>query len=83
MSAKYVVFEINGLEQMIIFAESLTHRTIANRFMIYKPISAGFINVGIRLDGDVIITASGKSTSLKLNSREVDNFIAQQLLKGY
>jgi len=75
MRTKYIVFDFDAIEDMIIFSGLHTHDQIANNFLRYTPISAGFIEIN---DGKPF--CYGKSISLELESREIDTKIALRVL---
>ena len=65
---KYVIVEKVGSEIPIIFPDFIFYKT----FEHMKPISAGNLEIGIDSDEGIFYEVSGKSTSLKLQSRSVD-----------
>ena len=70
-NAKYVVFEENGIEDMIIFSSLQQHVDIVTSSDL-NPVSAGRIDHGLHCSGD--------SISLGLNSRpEEDRAIARRM----
>jgi len=74
--AKYIVFEDNGLEDIVIFSILQTHNVMAHRLR-FRAISAGFIRISD--DGEPV--CYGKSESLRLDSRALeDTSIAKRAL---
>lgn len=70
-NAKYVVFEDNGLEDMMIFSSLQKHVDIVHAADL-NPISAGFIDHGLH--------CFGESNSLNLEARpEEDRAIARRM----
>ena len=70
-SAKYVVFEENGIEDMIIFSSLQQHVDVVSSGDL-NPVSAGRIDHGLHCSGD--------SLSLGLESRpEEDREIARRM----
>ena len=75
-NTKYIVFEENFIEEMLIFSPLLQHDYVTRRMNI-KPISAGFITIH-----DNEPRCFGKSISLGLESRgEADSKVAKRVLK--
>ena len=75
LRTKYIIFEDNGLEDIIVFSGLQKHDSIARRLGL-RPISAGFFVI----DADGIPKCYGESTSLKLESREEDTKIAKRAI---
>lgn len=74
---KYVVFEIDGLQQPILFPEFIEHQTMALKFAGKKVISAGMV---FFRDG---IVCTGDSFSLNVKSRgELDSDLIFRHLGG-
>jgi len=75
---KYIVVEnvydypITANEVIFIFPSTITHSNMANRFKS-KIISAGFVDLENK-------HCYGKSVSLKIKSREEDNFLLKTQL---
>lgn len=68
---KYVIIRDSGLELPVIFDEIIKHDSFAE----LNPISAGFVTFEKDLLGNTVAVASGKSISLKKNSRPEDSQI--------
>jgi len=65
---KYIVFDKNGIEMMVVFPSMLEHET----FKSFKPFCAGFIRNG---------RCFGESESLKLKSQSLDNDLLNVFIK--
>lgn len=74
---KYIVYE-KSFRSMIVFGQTFTHAEMAERLNV-TPISAGFLSIGTNLDGKLVISAYGESTSLKLQSDPRDTVLAKRL----
>lgn len=88
MKAKYVIFDIDGLEQPIVFPELITHRDLAMRIR-GEPVSAGFVVLTTTtVEGTIEPKAEagyycyGRSESLNLDSRPEDSDILNKLISG-
>jgi hypothetical protein len=68
---KYIIIRDSGLELPVIFDEIIKHDSFAE----LNPISAGFVTLEKDLLGNTVAVASGKSISLKKNSRPEDSQI--------
>ena len=77
--SKYIIFNENGVECAIIFDEMIDH----SDFKKFNPISAGFINIWSE-NNQLKIACYGRSTSLKLKSREEDKkLVERQIISEY
>lgn len=65
---KYIVFDKNGIEMMVVFPSMLKHDIFKN----FKPLCAGFIRNG---------RCFGNSESLELKSRPMDNDLLDVFIK--
>lgn len=73
MKSKYIVFEVNGLETIVLFEVVVKHSEVSIQWG--KPVSAGFFTE----DGQCY----GHSESLKLDSRgEEDSRLLKRLKEG-
>ena len=82
---KYIVFEINHIETMIIFPALIKHDVIAHS-MKYPVISAGFLIVDVAKNindyYEPTVKAYGESLSLEVESRpKEDTRLAYEALK--
>lgn len=68
---KYIIIRDSGIELPVIFDEIIKHDSFAE----LNPISAGFVTFEKDLLGNTVAVASGKSISLKKNSRPEDSQI--------
>lgn len=66
-------------KEIIVFSELQQHSEFKN----FNPISAGFISIGIKDEGELTCTCYGKSISLKLKSDPEDSQLARRQILGY
>lgn len=73
---KYIVTDMG----FAIFSDGFTHSRLAQQ-MEGKVLGAGFIRLRANLEGDILPICDGKSVSLDIKSRgiEDDDFIEEQL----
>jgi hypothetical protein len=83
---KYVVIDFNcgwgtTMEQMFIFSDLIKHNDFVYALEgTPEVVSAGFISLRKDIDGNMKVSAHGKSMSLGVESREQDTKIAAHLL---
>jgi len=95
-NTKYIVYNVNDMEEMIIFSKTQIHSNVARQLglKVSDIISAGFVSISIRyeeheetgLESESIITARcyGESVSLGIKSRQKeDTWLAKRLLFQY
>lgn len=75
LKCKYVCTANNVI---IIFSEVLQH----SDFSHFRPISAGFVSIGVENKYQPSICCYGESISLKLKSREEDTILARKQILG-
>lgn len=75
MELKYVMFEYMNNETPVVFPRWVNHNEV--RIQGRKPISAGFVFI----ENGVCMTY-GKSTSLKISSKEEDGVFIEKMLFG-
>ncbi len=73
-------------DSFVIFSPSMGHDDIARGNLYGKPVSAGFCTIMAEQGGDTgyaNVHCYGKSVSLKLESREVDEEIINRKISTY
>lgn len=65
--------------EIIVFSELQQH----SEFKHFNPVSAGFISIGIREDGEVKAVCYGESISLNLKSMEEDDTVLANYQLGF
>jgi len=82
---KYIIVENMGSETPIMFPSFVTHNIVAEN-MNKKVVSAGFFEVSTNSTEnnkrDISVYVFGESTTLKLKTREKDNFLIKKVLKN-
>lgn len=77
---KYIIVNQMGLETPILFPSYIDHCEIAKNFQ--EVLSAGNFQVLGNAE-DIQVSTFGKSTTLKMNSRERDAELIKRLLLGH
>jgi len=75
MKVKYIKTDENTI---IIFSEYLSH----DDFESFKPVSAGFISIGVDENFSLSCVCYGESISLGLKSEEIDSILAGKQILG-
>ena len=80
---KYIIVSVRNCELAIMFNSIISHSIIAESFS--NVISAGFFAVGADCtkndDGDISVSCFGKSSTLKLESRQDDSIMLKKVLR--
>lgn len=67
---KYIVFDMGTLDVAVVFPELVEHSRVANSFQGWKPVGAGFFQVGVNPKTNRhFVNCYGKSVTLGLESR--------------
>jgi hypothetical protein len=75
---KYIVFRSGEDEVVVIFPCFVTHSDMALAMPHLKPISAGFVAIGVV--PKLGVQVYGESVSLKLSPRPVDQYLVTRAL---
>lgn len=78
--SKYIMVEMNGLEQPFVFSETMQHKDVAvalTRGELNRVVSAGFCHI----NGDGQYVCYGESISLEVSSREKDSSVMNRMLQ--
>ena len=65
--------------RIIVFSELQQH----SEFIMFEPISAGFISFSVGDDGNISCTCYGESVTLRLESMEYDSILAKKQILGW
>lgn len=78
---KYIVFEEDGLEDIVIFSKLVNHSDMASRIG-KKVLGAGFVRLGMDTASDHIVgVCHGESISLNMKSRPEDSILLNRRLE--
>lgn len=66
---KYVVGTINNHETGLMFPDFLEHKTVARQMRMSEVVGAGFVDICVDNEDNMIFKCYGKSTSLDVSCR--------------
>lgn len=81
--AKYIVTYHNRLETIFMFPSFVTHSEFAERMSLPRSavLSAGFVAIGVDVNGEPSISTYGESISLDKKSRPEDKRLAEMMFR--